>query len=706
MSLVVAVALPKFAVVMSDTRGCLNGVPVSDELRKIYPLPNGTFLQSGPSVGWAAALYRRLQTTDGTLDAMIEAAQEWAPKAMRVLETSDPEIARLVRTTQSSIIVGSSSDVGLVVLEMDWLGRVLTFGPDVSVVAGPSSLADVLPAMQDRLNDFIEAGVEVDTLTLGALIAYAAEFCHDAHQRCSLIGPDVECGMILQPAPGVFGSFFMERTPACRVSAPHDEFSKLTAYRAYVRAKSMRLGREQGLVGAALEARTAEDLRSSIDPETGIATLPEALKYAQVNSMSSPLGRDTFGGGLQTFLQNHVEARFIIPFAKISTNIFRYVWQSSPVLNLLSSQTRAALARGGEEAAIINTRSALAGTMYGFGLYQAMAGNLTGRGPSDPGLRKLWLKNHQPYSFRLGGGSPWISYSRVEPLSMPLGLVADLHTIINELGDKATEASDVAYGTVAALFYNLSSKSYLQGLSEFTSAWASNDPHQVQKWLRNFAGSALVPQAVNSLNPDNVYRDVQSMADAIIERIPGWSKTLDPRFDMFGEPVLKVPGLANRNQIFTARDARFHLVEDDLLSLGRSLSPMSPKLEGGLINLQDRDAFDNGTHVSPYIRMMQLIRDPGNGQPPLRQAMTNLVRSPEWAMSSDGTSLFPGGSRWLRAAGLKTEYEQRALAQVRQEYPKLDLQIRGVARAKGAAIQSGESGVKQVENLFGIKVRQ
>jgi hypothetical protein len=103
--------------------------------------------------------------------------------------------------------------------------------------------------------------------------------------------------------------------------------------------------------------------------------------------------------------------------------------------------------------------------------------------------------------------------------------------------------------------------------------------------------------------------------------------------------------------------------------------------------------------------MMELLRHPADGQQSLRDAMTELVRSPKWKESSDGTSLFPGGARWLLAAALKDKYEGRALQQVMEEYPRLREQIRAIRRMKGAAITSGEQGVQQVQQLFGVSPR-
>ena len=142
-------------------------------------------------------------------------------------------------------------------------------------------------------------------------------------------------------------------------------------------------------------------------------------------------------------------------------------------------------------------------------------------------------------------------------------------------------------------------------------------------------------------------------------------------------------------------------VENQLVAIGKGLSPLSPRLQGGLVNLQDKDAFDNGSHVAPYDRLMELVRNPGYGRPPLRSAMEQLVGSYGYQQASDGTSLMPGGKRWLLAAALKNRYEVDALRRVRMEYPTLDRAIRMTQRMRGAAIMGGEQGVDDVQRLFG-----
>lgn len=497
------------------------------------------------------------------------------------------------------------------------------------------------------------------------------------------------------------------RVPGRILGSLH-EGVRVVGYRALVRAKSLRLGRTEGLTGDALAARVAEDLNNAFDKQTGIAVLPEALQYAQQNTLTNPLGRGTIGGDIQSVLQDHPLLRFIAPFQKISTNIIRYTWKSSPGLNLINDEWRqiALGRRGAEEAAILHTRSVLATSLMGYGLYQAALGNLTGRGPSNPTIRKEWLRDNQPYSFRFGPNGEWHSYERFEPLSSFLGLTADTHQVWNELGANHPDASDMLYGVFAGLLHNLSTKSYLTGVTEFADSWSSNDPSEnanaTGRWINSFAGS-LVPQAAYKLNPDSVVRDVRSMADAIMSRTPGLSETVDPRYDWSGEPILKTPGFWNR-QFVSPTQPHTRSVETDLLTLNKGLSPANPTLVNGLIDLRDKNAYDNGTHVSPWNRLNQLIAHPKNGVKSARAAMEELVRSQAWRNSSDGTELFPGGSRWLRAAGKLEEYQQKALRQVMLEYPKLSAQYRGLLRVQGASIQSGEQGAAAVQQRFNVQL--
>lgn len=504
---------------------------------------------------------------------------------------------------------------------------------------------------------------------------------------------------VIDPIPprfatgGVTGTLI--RTPG-RVVGMLDEFLTATNYRAYVRAKSLRLARDQGLTGASLDARVAEDLKAAFDPETGIARIPEALKYAEVPSFKQPLGSG-FGKAWQDMANDNLAARFITPFVKAPVNIWRYVLDSTPLLNMVAKRNRDILMAGGEDAALLNTRSAVATMVYGYGMFAAANASLTGRGPSDPELRKMWLKDHQPYSVKVG--NQWISYRRIDPVGTPLGLIADTHTFLQELGDKDVDAEHMAAAVVASISQNMIGRAMMSGMAEFMGAFSEGNATKVERYIGGMVAN-VVPALASSLNPDPYYREVSSVLDAVIARVPGYSQTLPPRYNAFGEKALKVGGVLNRGaNMFTAQDAT-PTIEDSLVELKRALPAFSQKLEGH-IDLSDK-SFGDGKQLSPYERLMQLVRAPEDGRPSLRKAMEDLVQSPKWQNSSGGAAMFPGGARWILASTLKESYEQRAFKKVLDEYPKLKTQYEAVARMKGAAITSGESGVQQVESMMGV----
>lgn len=483
-----------------------------------------------------------------------------------------------------------------------------------------------------------------------------------------------------------------------------DEFTRVSNYRAFVRAKSLRAGREAGLEGMALAKRVDEDLRMAFDPNTGIATIPTALKYADIPTLSGGLTPGGFGSALQQFTNNALAAKFVVPFVRASTNIFNYVWQATPVLNAFNAEAREIMKKGGEEAAALHARSMAATTLGLFAWTQAAQGNLTGKGPSDPDLRKAWLGKdgnmNQPYSIKIGG--KWISYNRLDPLATPLGLVADLYTFQHELGTEHADVEKMTYATLGALAANLSSKTYLRGIFDFSEAWSKGDENAVGRYLQRQVTSTVVPSIVDKFNPDPYYREVESMADAIKSKLPYFSTALDARYNFLGEKDMKAPHVANRAlNPLTVRDAKASKVEQELLSIGKGLAPAPEKIGDGMIDLHDKSYAEKADQPSPYTRMMELIRNPGSGLPSLREAMEERIKGPGWDDLSDGTEDFKGGRKWLILAGVKQQYEARALRQVREEYPKLDKKYRSVLRAKGAATSGGEEAQAASELLNG-----
>jgi hypothetical protein len=265
----------------------------------------------------------------------------------------------------------------------------------------------------------------------------------------------------------------------------------------------------------------------------------------------------------------------------------------------------------------------------------------------------------------------------------------------------------MATAFVASIAANVSSKTFLQGIVEFSDAISGGEPWKVQQWATNIAGS-FVPNAIRQLNPDDTLRETRGIWDEITGRSP-WSGNLEPKRNIFGEPILRAPGgYLNRNiNPFTLshKSKLPQTVADQLVELGRAMPMPAEKVLGGLVDLTDRSKWAQGADKerqsqSPYDRMLEIMANPGKNMPSLKQALTTLVNKKEWKDISDGTSAQPGGEKYRLAASIIGTYHDIAYARVKSEYPALSKELASEDAEKAAAVMGGEDAVAAVRKIF------
>ncbi len=507
---------------------------------------------------------------------------------------------------------------------------------------------------------------------------------------------------IIDPSPALYQQGGVVATAVStpgRVAGSIDEFTRVTGYRAYERAKALRQARAQGLTGKDLVKQVEADVKASIDPKHGVGLNPKALEFAGVPTLSDPLGAGTFSGDMSSFLAKYPATKFIVPFIRPGVNTFRYVGKATPGINLFYKDVRETLARGGEDAAVLMTRTALAGAAYGVAWSKCLDGTITGRGPSDPQLRNEWLKNHQPYSVKIGG--VYKSYRRMEPFGTFLGLAADAHMVQLEVADdEGTTGEDIGKAVFASVLANAVNKSYMQGLSTFLTAVDDQDLSSANKFLGGLAGG-FVPQAVQQFNNDPNYREAQTLLDEMYKRTPGLSDRLPPKFSFLGEPVMKQGSLWNKNfSIARESDASASLVEDTFVRDGIRMSPPPDKEFNGAIDFKDERWAKDGK--LPYVRWMELMSKGHDGHPGVRSKLEEVIRSDKYKNAEPGTSTYPGGERGLIVASVKDGLEESAKLAMLREYPDLFKAWKGAHGLRGAALQNGQAGVDARRAAFGV----
>lgn len=527
-----------------------------------------------------------------------------------------------------------------------------------------------------------------------------------------------------------------------RVLMSTDEFFKQLNYRAHVRAQALQAARQAGITDTKqIAERVESSLRGSFAGGGNQGALnPNALEYARVATFTNPLEEGTIGAKLQQAVIKHPTLRMIFPFVRTPVNLLKWTWHRTPGLANLSAEFRQEMQAGGARAAAAQGQIALGGALYATAAMATAAGHVTGRGPSNPALRKEWLNaGNKPYSFRIPGTDVWVPYFRADPVLTPVGLAADAVTLGGETAAKLTGEVDIAkaerklqgaseptdpmaafLATTADLYHaagnlsaedwtnasaavfasilaNVSSKTFLRSATDFADAVGSGDPGK----FRRFAGSMATSFVPNFLTNegDPYYREARGVVDELLKQTP-WSEHVEPSRNLLGEPVLRAPEtVGSPFNPFTPQAGKTDPLLTQLLDLGRAIPMPSSKI--GTIDLGDRSRWgENNSHQSPYDRMLELLAHPQGGMPSLRDALTGIVNSPGYKTATDGTVAEPGGTRFRMVMGIIEAYRQVAEAQMLQEYPKLQRALNVQTVVRGTSSAAGEEGAAQARLLF------
>jgi hypothetical protein len=314
-----------------------------------------------------------------------------------------------------------------------------------------------------------------------------------------------------------------------------DEFFKAIGYRMELNAQAYRRAIvEEGLQGDDAANRIRDIIN---DPQTHAPEIHlAAVDASRYQTFTNPLeGKVTKALSKST----NPAIRLIVPFVRTPTNILKFTFERTPLAFALKS-VREDIAGGGARRDLALARISMGSMVMATLATLSAEGYITGGGPSDKGLRQYkYNQGWQPYSFKIG--DEYYSYGRLEPLGMLIGLSADFTEIAGEMSEP--ERDKYAAMIVTAISKNIMSKTWLRGLSEVVTALDDPDRYG-ERWWAKFAGTIVptgIAQVERVLSPE--MEAVNSAMDQIKSRIPGFSKDLPVRRNLWGEPILLEGGL-------------------------------------------------------------------------------------------------------------------------------------------------------------------
>jgi len=450
-----------------------------------------------------------------------------------------------------------------------------------------------------------------------------------------------------------------------RALMAEDEFFKAIGYRMELRARAFRQAGSEGLKGQKAAERIQEIINNPPD-DIHLAAI-DASRYQTFTREVTGLARH-----LQRAAVENPALRLVVPFIRTPVNIMKFAMVERTPLGLLSKAIRADIKAGGARRDLALARVSLGSAIMAGAATMAAEGHITGGGPSDPKMKSLlYDTGWQPYSIKIGG--KYYSYARLEPAGMLLGVAADYAEIAGQAEEMETD--ELASAMVMAISKNVTSKTWLRGVSELLNVMSDPDRYG-ERYVERFVGTVVptgVAQVERVVDPE--LRQANSMLDQIRSRIPGYSDDLPPRRNLWGEPIILSGGLGPDivSPVYTS-EKKEAPVSEEMIRLQLPLSMPS--------------RVAHGVELAPEQYDRYLVLAGNEAKHPrtnlgLKETLEQLIESPEYQRQSDG----PDGGK---ASMILTHvYAFRAMARdmLLEEFPELRTLVEGAIEEKAAALQ-------------------
>ena len=350
-----------------------------------------------------------------------------------------------------------------------------------------------------------------------------------------------------------------------------DELLKQMNYRGRLFTNALDNTMERGLSISSKEGK--ENIKRIFDEgfdKNGSANIKDnsinqkTLDYARESTYTNSLKGGSYldwGAKIQTFLNNSPEFRFMAPFIRTPTNLWRHFGNRIPGFGLLTKQNRDLWNSGDRRARAEVLGRQMMGMAYaGYGLHLAtediadkdgkLYPKITGNGPSNFEVKKTWLSmGWQPYSIAQkneDGSITYKQYNRMDPRFYILGIIADLKENLININDEQKE--DLFSSAALTVFRNASNKTYLRGLSDAMELIANPTENSFSKFFGGVVGNAIPYASLRNqgipgiLEPEKEAYETRGFLDRIIARTGLGEKYLEPRRDILtGDPIEKTP---------------------------------------------------------------------------------------------------------------------------------------------------------------------
>jgi hypothetical protein len=323
-----------------------------------------------------------------------------------------------------------------------------------------------------------------------------------------------------------------------------DEFFKTIGYRAELTAQSYRAG-AQARREAIANGKTAEEaaqIELKVMGDT-LANPPANIDEAATDfSQMITFSQKLTGASkqIQELAQDHLIGRITLPFVKTPIWVTSQSMQHSGMA-FLSSQWRKDMAAGGAQRELAIAKFGMGTSiMLGVGSYVA-DGRITGGGPGDTNLRKIYLDSGwKPYSFvfqpnewdaefvdylkgmkidpSIGTDQRlYVPFRGIDPLAGPLAMTADAVEYARYEDDEDL-VGQIVLGATWGLYSYVGQQPFLTAISSIAGAFSQTipNPKQAFKDALNQIASTGAQYAVEG-SPAGLFNSARAQIERIVD---------------------------------------------------------------------------------------------------------------------------------------------------------------------------------------------
>jgi len=455
------------------------------------------------------------------------------------------------------------------------------------------------------------------------------------------------------------------RTPT-RALLASDEFFKAVAYRMEIQARAYRTAASEGLDGDEFVERVEGIL---LNPPKDIAM--DAVEFGRYQTFTNELGG--LGKGFTDIRDRAGPVGIVMaPFLRTPINVVKYAISRGP-LAPLTPTFHADFKAGGARKQLALSRIAVGSTMMSIATLMSMKGQLTGEGPADYNQRKIKeMTGWKPNSVLVG--DTYYSLERADPIAQILLMSANITEIVAQAEDDNTAWDLITAGAIS-IAHNLTSKTFYNGFSEFLSAYdsASRDPDNKQSTVVKYferLGSTVVPAIVygEARRQDPTLRVANTLGEQLRRRLPGYSKDLPPRRNMFGEPILLEGGLGpDFMSPFYQSGKKYNDVATQM-----SMNEMNTAMPGKTIDGVELTTIQQDRYIMLSAGLDKDGKAMSGGS--LHQRLSQRIKTPQYKRATVGQE----GMQAKMITTVINDYRSRARKMMLQEFPDLYSKVRAL----------------------------